>query len=133
MKPLALLLHRGSPHDSPLFDEILAEIKRKRILRPGDQIVCDKVYYSYQNYVDGIIDFTIVPVIFSKKNFKKRTLLNRLSYPLFVFGRSDTKDRVRLLKRLVGKLFACLDHQDVFQNIRSLIEDLFKLAKDSFS
>lgn len=133
LKPLALLLHRGSPHDSPLFDEILSEIKRRRILRPGDQIVCDKGYYSYQNYVDGIIDFKIVPVIFSKKNFEKRILLNRLSYPLFVFGRSDTKDRVRLLKRLVGKLFACLAHQDVFQNIRSLIEDLFKLAKDSFS
>jgi hypothetical protein len=33
LKPLAILLHRGSPHDSPLFDEILTELKRRRITR----------------------------------------------------------------------------------------------------
>jgi hypothetical protein len=133
LKPLAILLHRGSPHDSPLFDKILHELKRRRIKRPGDLVVCDKGYYSYQNYVDGIIDFKIVPVIFSKKNFTKSKLLNKLSYPLSVFGRSDTRDRVRLFKRLVRKLVMCLAHQDLYQNIRSLIEDIFKLAKDAFS
>lgn len=133
LKPLAILLHRGSPHDSPLFDEILNELKRRRITRPGDLIICDRGYYSYQNYVDGIIDFKIVPLILSKKNFNERKLLNRLSYPLSVFGRSDTRTRVRLLKRLVKNLIEGLAIQDVFQTIRSLIEDVFKLAKDAFS
>ena len=133
LKPLAILLHPGSPHDSPLFDEILTELKRKRIVRTGDLVICDKGYYSYQNYVDGIIDFKIVPIIFSKKNFNDRKLLNMLSYPLSIFGRSDTRDRVGLLKLLVRKLFDGLAHQDLYQTIRSLIEDVFKLAKDAFS
>ena len=133
LKPLALLLHRGSPHDSPLFEEILKELRRRRIMRTGDLVICDKGYYSYQNYVDGIIDFKIVPRIFSKKNFHECKLLNKLSYSLSVFGRSDTCDRVRLLKRLVRKLFDGLAHQDHYQTIRSLIEDIFKLTKDAFS
>jgi hypothetical protein len=133
LKPLAILLHRGSPHDSPLFDEILNELKRRRITRPGDLIICDRGYYSYQNYVNGIIDFKIVPLILSKKNFNERKLLNRLSYPLSIFGRSNTRTRVRLLKRLVKNLIEGLAIQDVFQTIRSLIEDVFKLAKDAFS
>jgi len=133
LQPLAILLHRGSPHDSPLFEEILKELKRRRITRPGDLVICDKGYYSYQNYVDGIIDFRIVPLIFSKKNFNEKKLLNRLSFPLSVFGRSDTRERVRLFKRLVRKLIDGLAHQDSYQAIRSLIEDVFKLAKDAFS
>lgn len=133
LKPLAILLHRGSPHDSPLFSEILYELKRRRITRPGDLVVCDKGYYSYQNYVNGVIDFKIVPVICSKKNFNEGKLLNRLSYPLFIFGRSDTRDKVRLFKGLVRRLIESLAHQDLYQNIRSLIEDIFKLAKDAFA
>ena len=50
-----------------------------------------------------------------------------------MFGRSDTRDNVRLFKKLVGKLILGLAHQDSFQTIRSLIEDVFKLAKDAFS
>jgi hypothetical protein len=76
---------------------------------------------------------TTVPLILSKKNFNERKLLNRLSFPLSVFGRSDTRTRVRLLKRLVKNLIEGLAAQDLFQSIRSLIEDVFKLAKDAFS
>jgi hypothetical protein len=133
LKPLAILLHRGLPHDSPLFNEILVELKRRRIMRPLDLVVCYKGYYSYQNYVNGVIDFKIVPVIFSKKNFSKVKLLNKMSYPLFIFGRSNTRDRIRLFKRLVGKLTDGLAHQNLYQNIRSLIKDIFKLAKNAFS
>jgi len=133
LKPLAFILHRGSPHDAPLFEEILAELKRRRIARTGDLVICDKGYYSYQNYVDGVLDFRIVPLIFSKKKFNLNNLLNRLSYPLSVFGRSDTRDRVWLFKRLVKKLITALAHQDTYLAVRSLIEDVFKLAKNAFS
>jgi len=133
LKPVAFILHRGSPHDAPLFKEILGELKRRRIARTGDLIICDKGYYSYQNYVDGVLDFRIVPLIFSKKKFSLNNLLNRLSYPLSIFGRSDTRDRVWLFKRLVKKLISALAHQDVFLAVRSLIEDVFKLAKNAFS
>jgi hypothetical protein len=133
LKPLAILLHRGSPHDAPLFEEILLELKRRRIARTEDLVICDRGYYSYQNYVDGVIDFRIVPLIFSKKNFSRKNLLNRLSYALTVFGRSDTRDRIQLFKRLVKKLLAGLADQSIYLAIRSLIEDVFKLAKNAFS
>ena len=42
LKPLWFLIHRGSPLDAPLFDEILDELKRRRIARIGDRVVCDK-------------------------------------------------------------------------------------------
>lgn len=45
LKPLAILMHRGSPHNSPLFDEILHKLKRRQIKRPENLIVCDKGYY----------------------------------------------------------------------------------------
>ena len=31
-KPLAILIHRGSPHDSKIFDEILYELKRGQLI-----------------------------------------------------------------------------------------------------
>ncbi len=86
LKPLAILLHRGSPHDAPLFEEILEELKRRRIARTGDLIICDKGYYSYQNYVNGILDFWIVPLIFSKKKILPAEPVEPVSYPLLVFA-----------------------------------------------
>ena len=133
LKPLAILLHRGSPHGAPLFEEILEELKRRRIARTENLIVCNKGYYSYQYYVDGILDFRIVPLIFSKKKFCLKNLLKRLSFPLSIFGHSDTRERVRLLKRLVRKLISGLAHEDAYLAVRSLIEDVFKLAKNAFS
>jgi hypothetical protein len=54
LKPLAFLLHRGSPNDSRLFGEILVELKRRRIARNGNTIICDKGYYAYKNYILAI-------------------------------------------------------------------------------
>lgn len=133
LKPLCFLLHRGSPHDAPLFDNIVHELRKRRIARIGDLIVCDKGYYSYRNYTHGIREFKIVPLIFSKKNFNHEKLMQDLSYPLSIFGRSDTDETMKLFKNLVKRLLDSLGHQDFFQSIRSLIEDVFKLAKDSFS
>lgn len=133
LKPLCFLIHRGSPHDAPLFDEILDELKRRRIARIGDRVVCDKGYYSYRNYTQGIREFKIVPTIFARKNFNRDKMMHNLSYPLSIFGRSDTDTTMKLFKNLVKRLLDSLDNQDYFQSMRSLIEDVFKLAKDAFS
>ena len=133
LKPLCFHLHRGSPHDAPLFDDIVLELRKRRIARIGDLIVCDKGYYSFRNCTHGIREFKIVPLIFSKKNFNREKLMQNLSYPLSIFGRSDTDETMKLFKNLVNRLLDSLGHQDCFQSIRSLIEDVFKLAKDSFS
>ena len=44
-------------------------LERRRIARIGDTVVCDKGYYSYRNYTQGIREFKIVPRIFARKNF----------------------------------------------------------------
>lgn len=66
---------------------------------------------------------------FQRKIFTEMKLLNRLSYPLSVFGRSDTRTRVRLPRQLVKNLIVGLAIQDVFQTIRSLIEVVFKISQ----
>jgi hypothetical protein len=109
------------------------ELRKRRIVRIGDLIVCDKGYYSYRNYTHGIREFRIVPLIFSKKNFNREKLMRNLSYPLSIFSRSDTYTSIKLFKNLVKRLLDSLGHQDCFHSIGSLIEDVFKLAKDAFS
>jgi hypothetical protein len=44
LKLLAIILHRGSPHDAPLFEEILEELKRRRIARTGEHDQTDNRY-----------------------------------------------------------------------------------------
>ena len=46
LKPLAFLLHQGSPNDAKLFDEILEELRRRRKARNGDTVIFDKGYCS---------------------------------------------------------------------------------------
>ncbi len=48
-------------------------------------------------------------------------------------SRPDTDTTMKQFKNLVKRLLDSLGHQDYFQSIRSLIEDVFKLAKDAFS
>jgi len=133
LRPVCTLLHPGSPHDAPLFEEILEELKRRRAIRIGDTVVCDKGYYYYRNYVQGILRFNIVPVIFAKKTFSVKRLLGRLIYPLSIFGRSDTPELIQRYRSLARNLLLQLKDQDRFQEIRSYIEDVFKIAKNAFS
>jgi len=68
--PVAILIHSGAPHDSKLFDEVLENLRQRRIIRKGDTIIFDKGYYSYQNYQIGISKYKIVPLIFQKRILK---------------------------------------------------------------
>ena len=132
LKPLAFLLHQGSPNDAKLFEEILEELKRRRIARNGDTVVCDRGYYRYDNYVIGIARFKVIPVIFTKKTFKMEKLPGKLSYPLSVFNRSNKEAEKAFFNRLVTRLKEKLDNWGVYRPIRGMVEDIFKLAKEAF-
>ena len=54
---VAFLLHQGSPNDDKLYEEILEELKRRRIARDGDTIIFDKGYSACKNYAMGISRF----------------------------------------------------------------------------
>ncbi len=132
LQPVCFLLHPGSPHGSVLYDEIMTELKRRRITRIVDIVVFDKGYYSYDNYVRGILEFNVVPLIFSKKKFSVSKLLKRLNYPLWIFGRSDTKQLMIRFSSLARRLFTHLRDERPFLEKRSLIEDVCKAAKNAF-
>ncbi|MDI9633884.1 MAG: transposase, partial [Methanolinea sp.] len=132
LRPVCFLLHPGSPHDSTIFREIVSELKRRRIIRIGDTIVFDKGYYAYDNYVEGIFAFSIVPAIFAKRNFSLPKLLRKLNFPLWISGRSDTKQLVQRYTSLARRLVMYLRDEIQLVEKRSLIEDVFKMAKNAF-
>lgn len=71
MNPVCILIHSGAPNDAKLFDTIMENLQKRRIIQKGDTIIFDKGYYSYKNYQIGISKYKIVPFIFSKRQFQK--------------------------------------------------------------
>jgi len=127
-------MHQGSPNDAKLYPVILEELKRRRIMRKGDVVMSDKGYYSYDNYLIGVSKFKIVPLVFLRKDFKINRALDGLSYPLNLFHRKRLNKKTKcFFKILVRELKAKLENWKEFKPIRSYIEDIFKVAKNSFS
>lgn len=75
MNPVAILIHSGAPNDARLFDEILENLQKRRIIRKGDILIFNKGYYSYKNYQLGISKYKIVPFIFPRENFREQGLM----------------------------------------------------------
>ena len=131
--PLCVLLHTGSPHDSSLFEEILNELKRRRIIRNGDMIIFDKGYFSSLNYQLGILNYKIIPLIFPRNNFNTDKVFSRMCYPLSVYSRHDgpkVKEEYEDLVATLKRELACWTN---YLDIRSSIEDFFKFVKNALS
>jgi hypothetical protein len=135
LKPLAFLIYEGSPGDAKVFEDVVGELIRRRALRKGDTLVLDKGFYSYLNYVEAIARFKIVPMIFPRKNFDLDRVLGMISYPLEVFnGRpAYVEEKKHFYDRLVLEFKEKISRWKDFKPLRSIIEDLFKLAKNSFA
>ena len=69
MCPVSVLIHNGAPHDSRIFEEVLKELKRRKIIRPKDILLFDRSYFYYNNYSIALNKYKIIPVIFPKDNF----------------------------------------------------------------
>jgi len=52
LKPLLFLLHPANRHEAKIFDQVMEELKRRRITRRGDILIMDKEFYAYRNYWD---------------------------------------------------------------------------------
>jgi hypothetical protein len=131
--PLCVLLHQGSPHDSALFEEIMDELKRRRIIRNGDMIIFDKGYFSSRNYQLGVLKYKTIPLIFPRNNFKIERAFNRMCYPLATYSRHDGQKVKQEYEKLVTTLKLELNRWTNYLDIRSTIEDFFKLVKDALS
>ena len=132
LTPVAILLHSGAPNDSKLFEEILEELHRRRLIRKRDVLIFDKGYYSFKNYQIGINKYKIVPFIFPKKFFTKQKFDDKLSYPLDVFSNNKKKQNSKtIFKRLKKELLNKLVNWKKYKPIRGKIEDYFKVLKNS--
>jgi hypothetical protein len=131
--PLCVLLHPGSPHDSALYEEIMDELKRRRIIRNGDMIIFDKGYFSSRNYQLGVLKYKTIPLIFPRNNFNIERAFSRMCYPLSIYSRHDSKSAKQEYEKLVTTLERELSRWTNYLGIRSTIEDFFKLVKDALS
>lgn len=134
MVPVAILIDSGVPNDSRLFEEVLLELRRRRIIKEKDLILFDKGYYSIENYLVGINKFKIVPVIFPRQSYSRAKFLKISSYPLLAFKKNkDLKREKSLINSLTRILLEKLENWKKLKPIRGIIEDFFKLSKDAFN
>ena len=49
MNPVSILIHFGVPSDAKLFDEIMENLQKRRIIQKRDILIFDRRYYSYKN------------------------------------------------------------------------------------
>jgi hypothetical protein len=49
-KPLAILIHEGSPNDSKYLMKFYLSLKKRKILRKRQLILCDKGFYSAESW-----------------------------------------------------------------------------------
>ncbi|MDR0913399.1 MAG: transposase [Methanobrevibacter sp.] len=88
-KPIAILIHPGSPHDTKIFDDMMNELKRRRILRKRQVILADKGFYSLNNYLIGINKYYTVSLLFPKKKPYLITLIERIQNPIDYCGENN--------------------------------------------
>lgn len=134
LKPLAFLINEANVPEPKIYPKILEELKRKRIIRAGDIVYADRGYYSYENYVISVREFKVVPLIFPRKNCNFKKLFNMLRYPLKIFdSRRNTEKEIKIYKEIIAKFKELISKWKEFRSVRSIIEDVFKLAKKAYS
>ena len=131
--PISIIIHSGAKNDSKIFDEVLEELKRRRLLQKGQVILFDKGYYSMENYINAINKYNVVAVIFPKQYFTIEKLDARMSTTLDIFHDENTLENEKsLFLELTATLYEKLENWEELKPTRGLIEDFFKVCKDAF-
>jgi len=120
MRPLLFLLHPANRHEAKIFQEVMDELKRRKIIRRGDVIIMDKGFYAYRNYLIGIKEYRIIPLIFPRSNFDFERLDGMLSYPLSIFDSKSLDEEMRMVKALKSRLLNLLKRWSDFKAVRSV-------------
>jgi hypothetical protein len=127
---LAILIHPGCPNDVKIFDEMMAELKKRRLLHFGQKIYCDRGFTSFNNIFIGINKYKVLPILFLKKNIPIETIKRKLNDPLSVFKKSglDIKlhNKYKLLRKQIIEL---LSNWKDFRKLRWRIEKLYSFLK----
>lgn len=127
-KPLAILIHPGAPHDTTIFDDMLDELKRRKILKKWQLILCDRGFQSLENYLIGINKYNIVPLLFPKKKPSLITLFERIQNLIDYY--EDNNEEIKIYDDLKQKLFESLVKWEDYRRMRWKIEEFFKFMKE---
>ena len=92
LTPVSIFIHPGAHSDAKIFEGILEELKRRRLIKNGDKLYFDKGYFSLNNYHIAINKFRIIPLIFPKSNFDINKIKTNLSIPLEFYKDMSTFD-----------------------------------------
>ena len=131
--PISIIIHSGAKNDSKIFDEVLEELKIRRLLQKGQVILFDKEYYSIENYINAINKYNVIAVIFPKQSFTIGKLDARMSTTLDIFHDKNTlEEEKNLFLKLTTTLYEKLENWKELKSVRGLIEDFFKVCKDAF-
>ncbi|MBR1610700.1 MAG: transposase [Methanobrevibacter sp.] len=131
--PISVIIHSGAKNDSKIFEEVLEELNRRRILKKGQVILFDKGYYSMENYINAINKYSVVAVIFPRQWFTLEKLEARMSTSLDIFyDKTTLEDDKNLFLELTTKLYNKLKNWEDLKPTRGIIEDFFKVCKDAF-
>ena len=131
--PISIIIHSGAKNDSKIFDEVLEELKIRRLLQKGQVILFDKEYYSIENYINAINKYNVIAVIFPKQSFTIGKLDARMSTTLDIFHDENTLENEKsLFLELTATLYEKLENWEELKPTRGLIEDFFKVCKDAF-
>ena len=130
--PVSILIHAGAPHDTIIYEEVLKELKRRRLLAKRTLILFDRGYYSLENYKIGINRYKIIPIIFPKYENIEQKLSDNLAYPLEIYNKTNNKTIKQEYKQLKKILIQKITNWKELKPVRGLIEDFFKVAKDTF-
>ncbi len=122
-------IHKNSPHDSKLLVSFVEKLIKSRIIKSGDIIVCDKGFTSKRNYQVLINRFYVIPIIYPRKNTNIDKIVDNLAPPLEIFFYN--KYKLKLWLKIVGDFKKLIAKWENFKFIRSRIEDLFNIAKNS--
>ncbi len=126
---LGFEIHENSPHDSKLLVAFIEKLFRSRIIRSRDIIVCDKGFTSKKNYRILINRFYVIPIIYPKKNTNINKIINNLTPPLDIVFYN--KYKLKLWLEIVNDFKKLIAKWENFKLIRSRIEDLFNITKNS--
>ena len=133
MAPVSILIHSGAPNDSKIFDEVLQDLQKRRIIKRKDIILFDRGYYAYKNYQIGINKYRIIPIIFPKGSYHEEKLKGQMSYPIEVFSKNKkSKELKKDINTISSILYYKLRNWKDLKPVRGIIEDFFKVAKDAF-
>ena len=130
--PVSILIHAGAPHDSVIYEEVLKELKRRRLFGKRTILYLDRGYYSLENYKIGINRYKIVPVIAPKYKNTIQKIKDNLAYPLEIYNNKNLKEEKKNYILLKTILIKQITNWDNLKPVRGLIEDFFKVAKDAF-